>query len=147
MDSLTAYHGISGLMLLAGILLWFILSGLYLYFYPTRQAGELKRMWRLGASLKERKKHIWKSGGGIVLPGLVLGTTAGVFLVQRIMLSVLQRVIEDPIDAKDSGMQLLLSFRPGILALWGGFMLPFWLTVLFLATELLNRSMEKRSGR
>ena len=82
-----------------------------------------------------------------MLPGLVLGTTAGVFLVQRIMLSVLQRVIEDPIDAKDSGMQLLLSFRPGILALWGGFMLLFWLTVLFLAAELLNRSVEKRSGR
>ncbi len=87
-DSLSKYFVVAKGVLLAGIVSWCILLGVFLFLFPGHQKQTAKRMWTLGAPRSWVVKHILVSGMGIVLPGLVLGGIVSAALMQSLPMQI-----------------------------------------------------------
>ena len=72
------YEKLAEQVLTAGILIYVILTVLFVLLYPVSQKKTVKTMWSLGANGIRRYWHVLLSGLAIVLPGSLLGCLLGV---------------------------------------------------------------------
>lgn len=87
-DSLKGYTQAAGEILPLGLLVYGVLMALYLFLFPGRQRKDLTMMDSFGATHFRRVKHILLSCAGILIPGSVLGTLAGIGLWEQVSLAL-----------------------------------------------------------
>lgn len=83
-QSLRGYQQAAEEMLPLGVLVYAVLSLLYLFLFPGRQGSQIAMMDSLGAGLGRKVRHCITSCLGILIPGTVLGTAAGLYLWQYV---------------------------------------------------------------
>lgn len=122
-DSLETYREGAGRALIVGICVYLIVMLLFFLLFPFRQRRVLATMESLGAQRVTQIIHILLHCGGILLPGSILGTAAGVLLWKNVVNALTQGTsgileIEQDISAMAaiSVVQLLAALTMSVLA-------------------------------
>lgn len=83
--SLRSFAEAGHLALAVGMVVYLAIIGLMLFLFPGGQGKALATMTGLGVERKKRMGHVTLSGAGILVPGTVLGTAAGMLLWQQVI--------------------------------------------------------------
>lgn len=84
-DSLHDYQAVAKQALSLGIIVYAVIMLLYLFLFPGMQGKALATMGSLGASRKEKLRHMTLSTLGILVPGAALGLAFGCLLWQQVV--------------------------------------------------------------
>lgn len=84
-DSLHDYQVVAKQALAVGALVYSVISMLFLFLFPGMQGKALATMGSLGASRREKLRHMALSAMGILVPGSVLGLAVGCLLWQQVV--------------------------------------------------------------
>ena len=84
-NNLYAYDQLAGQALRVGLIVYAAVILLYFLLFPKQQGKAIAIMAALGATRREKVKHICISCLGILIPGSIIGTITGILLRQRIL--------------------------------------------------------------
>ena len=83
--SLLSYQENAGRAAVTGVSVYGIITALFLLLFPLQQRGALTTMESLGAGRGRGMRFLLSGSFGILLPGSVLGTGAGMLLWQKVV--------------------------------------------------------------
>lgn len=84
-QSLYDYQAVGNRALLVGLVTFSALMLIFLFLFPAQQGTHLSIMSSIGATRKEKVRHILVSSLGIMIPGTIIGFIIGIGLWQEVV--------------------------------------------------------------
>ena len=137
-ENLYSYESIADQALKVGLIVYCVVLLLYFVLFPTRQGKVIATMASFGATRRDKLRHINLSGLGILVPGTVIGLTAGVLMRQK--------VIDALTRSADVVLPLKMDVGSLILVAALQFVLAAGLTFLISLPMCRNKSLLKGKG-
>ena len=131
------YETLARQMLAVGMVIYTVLLGLFLLFYPGSQKRSVFLMQSFGANFPSRFRFVCISSLGIVIPGSIMGGALG-NLLWNYVITALQTTAESAV---------VLQIQPGVLAMLALVQMAFAVTATVIVSCLVAASKGLLSRR